>query len=158
MDTRADDEERSPARPVRRAGSSAASGLFKRLLSRALSGLRAPAASREKLVFEAFEPRVLLAGDPVTPRIDGSLDVAGEVDRYAFTLSEDLRVVFDSLTDNGNIRWSLDGPRGAVDSGRPFSQSDSYERGAMSSTTCPPVSTCSLWMVSATPQAPTASA
>ena len=130
MDTRADDEERgSPARPVRRATVSAASGLLKGLLKRALSGLRAPAASREKLVFEAFEPRVLLAGDPVTPRIDGSLDVAGEVDRYAFTLSEDLRVVFDSLTDNGNIRWSLDGPRGAVDSGRPFSQSDSYERG-----------------------------
>ena len=129
MDTRADeDSDRSPARPARRAAASAASGLFKRLLRRALAGLRPPAASSEKLVFEAFEPRVLLSGDPVTPRIDGSLDVAGEVDRYAFTLSEDLRVVFDSLTDNANIRWTLEGPRGAVDSNRAFSQTDSWER------------------------------
>jgi large repetitive protein len=126
LDTRARDEQaREPAR--RRRGLSAASGLFNRLLERALATLKPPAAPADKLVFEAFEPRVLLAGDPVVPRIEGSIDVAGETDRYAFTLSEDLRVVFDSLTDNGNIRWSLDGPRGSVVSNRPLSQSDSYD-------------------------------
>ena len=128
MDTRTDDEPAKP-RATRRKRLSAASGLFNRLLQRALGTIRAPAANPNKLVLEAFEPRVLLAGDPAIPRIDGNLDVAGETDRYAFTLDEGLRVVFDSLTNNGNIRWSLDGPRGRLVSDRPFSQSDSADRG-----------------------------
>ena len=56
--------------------------LLKRLLDRALVSMRAPLAPQAKTVFESFEPRVLLAGDPIAPpRIDGSLDVAGETDR-----------------------------------------------------------------------------
>lgn len=86
---------------------------------------RAPVAPRP--VFESFEPRVLLAADPVVPRVDGALDVAGEVDRYSFTVAQDVRIVFDSLSPNGNMRWSLDGPAGKVVDDRAFSGSDSYD-------------------------------
>ncbi|MBN8490904.1 MAG: LEPR-XLL domain-containing protein, partial [Burkholderiales bacterium] len=128
MDTRTKDEsERAPRGRGR--GVNAASGLFQRLLKRALGTLRPSIATPDKLSFEAFEPRVLLSGDPSIPRIDGSLDAPGETDRYSFTLPSDLRVVFDSLTSNGNMRWSLDGPRGNVVSDRPLSQSDSADRG-----------------------------
>ncbi|MCB1943508.1 MAG: LEPR-XLL domain-containing protein, partial [Candidatus Accumulibacter sp.] len=77
-----------------------------------------------------MEPRILLDATPSIPvtRIDGSIDVAGETDRYGFTLNESVRVVFDSLTDDASIRWSLEGPRGAVVSDRGFNASDSYER------------------------------
>lgn len=85
----------------------------------------------ERLRFEALEPRILLDGAPSIPvtQIDGSIDVAGETDRYGFTLNETVRVVFDSLTNDASMRWSLAGPRGAVVSDRGFDASDSYERG-----------------------------
>ena len=92
--------------------------------------MRAPLAPQAKTVFESFEPRVLLSGDAIAPpRIDGELLSPGETDRYTFNLPEDLRVVFDSLTDNGNLRWSLDGPRGNVVTARSFQQSDSADLG-----------------------------
>ena len=83
-----------------------------------------------RLTCEVLEPRILLDATPSIPvtRIDGSIDVAGETDRYGFTLNESVRVVFDSLTDDASIRWSLEGPRGAVVSDRGFNASDSYER------------------------------
>ena len=97
-----------------------------RLVRQAIASLRAPPPSQSPFRLEALEPRILLSGSPVEPvRIDGSLDVAGETDRYSLTLTDPSRVVFDSLTNNANIRWSLDGPRGNVVSSRPFSQSDS---------------------------------
>jgi hypothetical protein len=87
-------------------------------------------ASAGRLNFEALEPRILLDGAPSIPvtQIDGSIDVAGETDRYAFTLNETVRVVFDSLTNDASMRWSLEGPRGTVVSERGFNASDSYER------------------------------
>jgi len=86
-------------------------------------------ATDGRLSFEALESRILLDATPSIPatQIDGSIDVAGETDRYGFTLSETVRVVFDSLTDNASMRWSLEGPRGAVVSDRGFNASDSYE-------------------------------
>jgi len=82
---------------------------------------------KDHLAFEALEPRILLDGTPVVPatRIEGSIDVAGETDRYGFSLTSDARVVFDSLTNTGNLNWSLSGPRGTVVNSRPFSGSDS---------------------------------
>lgn len=103
--------------------------LFKRLIDRALGALRAPEPPEARTRFESFEPRVLLSGDPVVPRIDGSLDVAGETDRYVFNVTENIRVVFDSLTNNGNFNWSLTGPRGTVVSSRAFTSSDSGDIG-----------------------------
>ncbi|MCB2003664.1 MAG: LamG domain-containing protein, partial [Rhodoferax sp.] len=109
-----------PAAPAR--------SLIGRLVAGALQRFKRPPARVKPLVFESFEPRVLLSGETVAPRIDGSLDVPGETDRYGFTLNDNVRVVFDSLTNNADMRWSLEGPRGSVVSGRSFTASDSYER------------------------------
>src|SRR5687768_8860065 len=73
-------------------------------------GSHRPPPSRVR--FESFEPRVLMAADPVL--ITGALDSPGETDRYNFTLDVNSQVVFDSLTNSANINWSLTGPRGTV--------------------------------------------
>ena len=80
-----------------------------------------PARLREKLPFrrsllaEALEQRVLLAADPLSvARVSGSVDSAGEVDHFSFHLDSAARLAFDSLTENGNLRWNLSGPAGAV--------------------------------------------
>ncbi|MEP7300698.1 MAG: LamG-like jellyroll fold domain-containing protein, partial [Caldimonas sp.] len=101
--------------------------LLSRLIKRGFETLRAPRALQSPLLLEALEPRVLLSGDPMGARVDGSLDVAGETDRYSFTLSDDLRVVFDSLTQDLGIRWTLNGPNGALVTDRSFSSSDSID-------------------------------
>ena len=80
----------------------------------------------KKLAFEALEPRLLLAGDPgaAVLTIAGAIDVPGEQDLYQFTVEEPTRIVFDSLTNRGDLNWRLDGPAGLV-SGRSFSATDS---------------------------------
>jgi hypothetical protein len=78
-------------------------------------------ASR-RLFFETLEPRVLLSAD-VLP-ISGSIAVPGETDRYAFTLTKETQLLFDSQTNSSQLSWSLDGPRGNVVSSRSFSSSD----------------------------------
>ncbi|HLF95978.1 MAG TPA: CARDB domain-containing protein, partial [Methylococcaceae bacterium] len=78
--------------------------------------------------FEALEPRVLLSADVnPAPAITGSIDVPGETDQYGFTLDQNTRVVFDSLTDNANINWSLTGPKGIEVSNKSFTTSDSAD-------------------------------
>src|SRR6266540_817073 len=74
----------------------------------------APAANAIR--FEALEPRVLLAGDvnPAALTISGAIDVPGEKDQYEFTVQDPTRIVFDSLTNNSNLSWSLVGPDGSV--------------------------------------------
>ncbi|MCB1965678.1 MAG: hypothetical protein KDI64_06405, partial [Candidatus Accumulibacter sp.] len=62
-----------------------------------------------------------------TVPVSGTLSASGEVDRYRFSLAGSTRAYFDSLTNNGNLRWSLTGPRGAVVSGRSFTASDGYQ-------------------------------
>ncbi|WP_301102649.1 CARDB domain-containing protein, partial [Propionivibrio sp.] len=81
------------------------------------------AAQTPAIRFEALEPRVLLSGDPAVA-VMGSIDVPGEVDQYGFTLPQNTRVVFDSLTNTSSINWTLQGPQGAVVSNRPLSQTD----------------------------------
>src|SRR3546814_16739733 len=47
--------------------------------------------------------------------------------RYSFTLAEDALLLFDSLTNNGSLNWTLTGPSGVID-GRNFNNSDAYQR------------------------------
>jgi len=74
---------------------------------------------------EPLEPRVLLSGD-VNPAqtVTGAIEVPGEVDQYGFTLPQNARIVFDSLTDDANLSWSLSGPTGQLVTNRPFDSSD----------------------------------
>src|SRR3546814_6854232 len=47
--------------------------------------------------------------------------------RYSFTLAEDALLLFDSLTNNGSLNWTLTGPSGVID-GRNFNNSVAYQR------------------------------
>ena len=59
---------------------------------------------KKSILFETIEPRVLMSADAAIS-ISGAIDAPGEVDRYAFTLTSDIKVVFDSLTNNSNFNW-----------------------------------------------------
>lgn len=120
-------ESTRQAQSGKRRGFRSGRSLISRLVASAIRNLAPPPARTRPLVFESFEPRLLLSAETVVPRIDGNLDVPGETDRYSFTVNDNVRIVFDSLTNNSNMRWSLDGPRGGVVSNRSFTGSDSYE-------------------------------
>ncbi len=127
MTTHLINEATRQARHGKKRGIPSGRSLISRLVASAMSHLARPATRSKPLVFESFEPRILLSAETVVPRIDGTLDVPGETDRYSFTVNDSVRIVFDSLTNNSNMRWSLDGPRGSVVSNRSFTGSDSYE-------------------------------
>src|SRR3546814_15535348 len=79
----------------------------------------------------AFTARVIEIGETaraigIGAPVGGHID-AGQTERLTFTLASSARLVFDSLTSNGNLLWSLTGPRGAEVTGRSFSRSDSAE-------------------------------
>src|SRR3546814_5570515 len=57
----------------------------------------------------------------------GTLALPGDRMRYCFTLAEDALLLFDSLTNNGSLNWTLTGPSGVID-GRNFNNSDAYQR------------------------------
>ncbi|MCP5367599.1 MAG: LEPR-XLL domain-containing protein, partial [Hyphomicrobiales bacterium] len=78
-----------------------------------------------RLHFETFEPRVLLSADLIP--IQGEIEVPGEIDRYAFSLTEPKRIYFDSQTNDGNLNWSLTGPQGTEVSQRSIQNSDSID-------------------------------
>jgi hypothetical protein len=82
--------------------------------------------------FEALEPRVLLSGDvnPAAISINGSIDAPGQQNHYQFTVQDDKRVVFDSLTNRSDLSWSLTGPNGAVDSRNFSDDGGSYYKSA----------------------------
>jgi len=56
--------------------------------------------------------------------VSGAIATAGDQDRYTFSLPAAALAYFDSLTNNGNVRWTLTGPAGALVSDRAFSASD----------------------------------
>ncbi|MBS0641193.1 MAG: LEPR-XLL domain-containing protein, partial [Proteobacteria bacterium] len=58
-----------------------------------------------------------------------TLSTPGQSDRYTFDLAGTTQVVFDSLTNNGNMSWSLDGPHGREVDGRAFAYSDADRLG-----------------------------
>src|SRR3546814_6157641 len=73
----------------------------------------------------AFRSETARAIGIVAP-VGGHID-ACQTERLTFTLASSARLVFDSLTSNGNLLWSLTGPRGAEVTGRSFYSSDSAE-------------------------------
>ncbi|HVY21936.1 MAG TPA: LEPR-XLL domain-containing protein, partial [Steroidobacteraceae bacterium] len=81
-----------------------------------------PAPAR-RVHFESLEPRVLMSANPVL--VTGSLDAPGETDTYTFTLDTNSHIVFDSLTNNSNINWTLNGPHGEKITSHNFANSDS---------------------------------
>ena len=87
--------------------------------------LRESTALTRRLHFETFEPRVLLSADLIP--IQGEIEVPGEIDRYAFSLTEPKRIYFDSQTNDGNLNWSLTGPQGTEVSQRSIQNSDSID-------------------------------
>lgn len=56
--------------------------------------------------------------------ISGSLTSPGDTQKYTFALSSSARIYFDSMLNNGNFVWSLDGPIGNLVNRRSFSGSD----------------------------------
>jgi hypothetical protein len=56
--------------------------------------------------------------------VSGNLVAPSQQDRYTFTLAAASQLYFDSLTNNGNFRWSLSGPNGTSVSNRTFTASD----------------------------------
>jgi hypothetical protein len=75
--------------------------------------------------FETLEPRVLLSGDvnPTALTIAGAIQTQGEQIHYEFTVEENRRVVFDSLTNRSDLSWSLTGSDGVV-AERTFNNTD----------------------------------
>jgi len=68
-------------------------------------------------------PTPLTLGSTVT----GNLDVAGERDRYTFTLAANALAYFDALTNNASLNWTLAGPAGTLVSARAFTATDSFD-------------------------------
>ncbi len=68
--------------------SAPAPSLLARLVRRAVAALKPAPELSGRLVFESVEPRVLLSGDAVVPRVDGRIDVPGEVDQYNLHAAE----------------------------------------------------------------------
>src|SRR5262245_27476253 len=61
----------------------------------------------------------------VTTRVvTGSVSVPGERDAYIFSLTTPTRFYFDSLANQPNLQWSLNGPPGSIVTNRSFSASD----------------------------------
>ncbi|MFA7603825.1 MAG: CARDB domain-containing protein, partial [Novosphingobium sp.] len=57
----------------------------------------------------------------------GAIALPGDRTRYSFSLERDALLLFDSLTNRGDLGWSLSGPLGIVES-RDFSRSDAFNR------------------------------
>ena len=52
--------------------------------------------------------------------VNGAITSPGQSQRYTFTLSSPTTVVFDALTNNSTMNWSLDGPSGSVVNSYPY--------------------------------------
>jgi hypothetical protein len=61
--------------------------------------------------------------------VSGAIASPGQRQLYSFTLPSPARLYFDALTNNSNLRWSLDGPVGNVVNNRSFTSSDSISFG-----------------------------
>lgn len=72
--------------------------------------------------------RVEVSGEPMgtTATVRGVIALPGEVDRFTLPVGTARAVVMDSLTERGDLRWSLRGPDGVVVSERPFGSSDAF--------------------------------
>jgi len=59
--------------------------------------------------------------------VNGNISPTGEQDNYTFTLASAATLIFDSLTTDTRLRWSLVGPSGTAVSNRGFNNSDSVD-------------------------------
>ena len=62
-------------------------------------------------------------------KLFGTSETSGRLLGAAFGLATAARLYFDSLANNSNLRWSLDGPPGNVVANRSFNNSDSQSFG-----------------------------
>lgn len=81
------------------------------------------------LHLETFEPRMLLSADLIP--VAGSIDYPGKTDLYSFELAEERALLFDSLTADNSLRWSLAGPGGQVVGPTAFTASDGHRGGSI---------------------------
>ena len=65
--------------------------------------------------------QTLAIGDVVS----GAVTVPGQSQTHTFSLATATTIYFDSLTNNGSLRWSLRGPTGALVNNRTFISTDS---------------------------------
>ena len=65
-------------------------------------------------------PQALTLGSTV----NSDIAVTGETDVYTFTLASMSNLYFDSLSDNNNLQWTLNGPAGTAVNQRSFTDSD----------------------------------
>ncbi|ROZ64162.1 CARDB domain-containing protein [Ramlibacter sp. WS9] len=89
----------------------------------------APASTynQQGQLVESLSQVVAAAGTDISTgqSVTGAIDAPGETDQYNFTLTSDAKLVFDSLTNNANLNWSLTGPNGTIVDARDFISSDS---------------------------------
>ena len=71
---------------------------------------------------DPFEGQTLTLGQTANETIANE----GSPDLFTFELAERTAVYFDALTDNANLQWSLEGPRGTLVDSRSFNASDSF--------------------------------
>ncbi len=62
--------------------------------------------------------------------VNGAIAMPGQRQQYTFTLPAAARLYFDALTNNSNLRWSLDGPTNNVVNNRGFNASDAQSIGS----------------------------
>jgi RHS repeat-associated protein len=75
--------------------------------------------------FHVLRPTVSNTPLALGTLVSGSIAVPSEKDSYTFTVTGPSQVYFDALTNDSRIKWSLNGPAGALVSNRPFTSSDS---------------------------------
>ncbi len=56
--------------------------------------------------------------------VAGTLATPGQTDHYSFTVTQPTSVLFDSLSNRGDVQWTLSGNTGNLVTQRSFSQSD----------------------------------
>ncbi|MEX0338852.1 MAG: LamG-like jellyroll fold domain-containing protein, partial [Arenibacterium sp.] len=100
-----------------------------RLFGSNKSRLRRTTSLTRGLQLDTMEPRILLSADLIP--VAGTIEVPGETDYYTFELAEERQVLFDSLTPDSQINWTLEGEGGELVSSTPLHQSDANEGGTI---------------------------
>ena len=78
---------------------------------------------------ETYEPRMLLSADLIP--VSGTIDFPGKTDLYTFDLAEERTLLFDALTNDNQLRWSLTGPGGVVVPPTAFTAADGSRGGSI---------------------------
>ncbi|RMG35700.1 MAG: LEPR-XLL domain-containing protein, partial [Gammaproteobacteria bacterium] len=79
--------------------------------------------------FDTIEPRLLLSADLIP--VAGTIEVPGETDYFTFELTEERQILFDALTNDSQMTWSLTGPGGELVAPTSFTSSDGAQGGSV---------------------------